>query len=97
MYNCGLKASMSNAHDIASVARDRAAPMKNAVTSFSTGEAFRMIAATTAHRLAPVNAVRRGVAFATFDPTETDRNVGLAERRRIFVVHKVGARWRSLV
>lgn len=86
--------SISHFGFCAGVARDFAAPMEYAVTSFSGRVCHRSISTIAAHQVTTVNANRGRVALAPSGALEADRIVSLAVIRRILVVHQVSqTRW----
>lgn len=88
---------MFNAQYVARVTRHCAAPMKDAITSFSSWKTVRVVAPSTAHGFAAINAIGRSITFTTFDSAKTNRCVGLTEGWRVLVVYEISARWRFLV
>ena len=89
--------SISHFGFCAGVARDFAAPMEYAVTSFSGRVCHRSISSIAAHQVTTVNANRGRVALAPSGALEADRIVSLAVIRRILVVHQVSQTRRLVV
>ena len=80
---------MLHSHSRTRVARDLAAPMKYAITSFLSGECLRAMTSAAAHQIAAVDADRAGVALTPERAVEADRHVRVAERRRRLEVDEV--------
>ena len=78
--------------DYTGIARDPAAPMKDAVAALAARPCRGSVATPTAHPLAAVLAARGRVAAPTGDAVVPDRRVGVAECRRVLVEDEVAAR-----
>lgn len=90
----GLSTRVNLLCDDASVTRDLTAPVELASTVLPLGDPSSPVASPTAEQLAPVHAVRRGVALPSLRSQRTRLVAVLTKVQRLVKVDEVVLLWR---